>query len=89
MEEQWRSEQQKTSSWWYWSPISFTFPSNVIANLQVSDGPVVAEVSDGPVVAEVKTTTTTKCTKGTRLLLKNVYDELSLCAWFGLALCMG
>ncbi len=70
MEEQWRSEQQKTSSWWYWSPISFTFPSNVIANLQVSDGPV---------VAEVKTTTTTKCTKGTRLLFKDVYDVLSVC----------
>ncbi len=35
LEEQWKVEQEISSSWWYWSPISLTFPSNVIANLQV------------------------------------------------------
>ena len=36
LEGQWKAEQQKAmaSNWW-WSPLSITFPSNVIANLQV------------------------------------------------------
>jgi hypothetical protein len=35
LEEQWKAEQRKSSSWWFWSPLSVSFPSNVLENLQV------------------------------------------------------
>ena len=35
LEQQWKAEQQKSSSWWFWSPFSVTFPSSVLENLQV------------------------------------------------------
>ena len=36
LEQQWKAEQQKSSSWWFWSPFNITFPSSVLENLQVS-----------------------------------------------------
>ena len=37
LEQQWKSEQQKAGGgWWFWSPFTVSFPSNVIANLQVN-----------------------------------------------------
>ena len=35
LEEEWKAEQQTNSGWWFWSPLSVSLPSNVIANLQV------------------------------------------------------
>ena len=37
LEREWKAEQQRTSSWWFqkWLPLPTSFPSNVVANLQV------------------------------------------------------
>jgi len=36
LEQQWKSEQRKSSGWWFWSPFTSSFPSNVTANIQVN-----------------------------------------------------
>ena len=38
LEQQWKTEQQKSNSWWFWSPFNVTFPSSVLENLQVKLG---------------------------------------------------
>ena len=35
LEEEFKAEQQKNKGWWFWSPLTVSLPSNVIANLQV------------------------------------------------------
>ena len=42
LEQEWKAEQQKSSGWWGWLP-TVSFPSNVIANLQVSMQPCLVD----------------------------------------------